>query len=101
MQERPHVPPQPSSAKQTLEISVINVGCTGTRLKTAKIQETHLQVPEESLNRGNCDVIQVQQLDNYESYFEYESGSGNINVNFFIFLKKYKHFRLYYGCYCI
>jgi hypothetical protein len=56
------------------------VGCTGTRLKTAKIQETHLQVPEESLNRGNCDVIQVQQLDNYESYFEFESGSPNINL---------------------
>jgi len=75
------------------------VGCTGTRQKSEKIQETVLQVPEESLHSGNYDVIQVRQLDNYESYFEYESGSGNINVKFLNFLEKYKHFRLYYGCY--
>ena len=48
--------------------------------KTAKNQDTLSQTPGESLHIGNSDVIQVQQLDNYESYFEFESGSGNINV---------------------
>ena len=48
--------------------------------KTANNQDTLSQTPGESLHIGNSDVIQVQQLDNYESYFEFESGSGNINV---------------------
>jgi hypothetical protein len=69
--------------------------------KTAKNQDTLSQTPGVSLHIGNSDVIQVQQLDNYESYFEFESGSGNINVKNRLktslsFWKKYKHFRIYY-----
>ena len=48
--------------------------------KTAKNQDTLSQTPGESLHIGNSDVIQVQQLDNYESYFEFESGSRKINL---------------------
>ena len=66
--------------EQNLVTCVLNAGCTGTGQKTAKIQETLLQVPEEYLHSGNSDVIQVQQLENYENCFEYESGSGSINV---------------------
>ena len=79
VQEGPMAPPQPSSAEQNLETCAINAGCSDTGQKTAKIQDALSQAPEESLHSGNSDVIQVQQLDNYESYFEYESGSDNIN----------------------
>ena len=73
-------PSQPSSAKQNLETCAINAGCSNTGQKTAKNQDTLSQTPGESLHIGNSDVIQVQQLDNYESYFEFESGSRNINL---------------------
>jgi hypothetical protein len=73
-------PPQPSSAKQNLETCAINAGCSDTGQKTAKNQDTVSQTPGESLHIGNSDVIQVQQLDNYESYFEFESGSRKINL---------------------
>jgi len=104
VQEGPLVPPQPSSAEQNLEMCAINGGCSDTGQKTAQIQDTLSQAPGESPHSGNSDVIQVQHFDNYESYFEYESGSGNINVkkqieNLFIFLEKYKHFRFYYRYY--
>ena len=75
----PLVPPQPSSDEQNLETCVLNAGCTGTGQKTAKIQETLLQVPEEYLHNENSDVIQVQQLENYESCFEYEFGFRQYN----------------------
>ena len=39
------------------------------------------QLPEDLLHKRNSDILEVQSLDNFQTYFEYESGSFLIIVH--------------------
>ncbi|CAG2246534.1 unnamed protein product [Mytilus edulis] len=48
----------------------------------ARTEETVIsQLPEDLLHKRNSDILQVQSLDNFQTYFEYESGLFLINVH--------------------
>ena len=81
VQQEPPAPRPPSKVEQNLETCVSTVACMDTGLKNAKIQgAADSQRQEEIQHEQIPDIYQVQDFDNFMTYFEYESGNSNINV---------------------
>ncbi|CAG2235130.1 unnamed protein product [Mytilus edulis] len=70
----------PSSiAHNELGTSVTTVVCMDIGQKTVKKGEIQ-QLPEEHQTERSPDILKVQNVDNFDSFYDYESGTSCINV---------------------
>ncbi|CAG2244135.1 unnamed protein product [Mytilus edulis] len=73
-------PPPPSHLVGTeLGTSVTTVVCMDIGQKTVKKGEIQ-QLPEEHQTERSPDILKVQNVDNFDSFYDYESGTSCINV---------------------